>query len=260
MKKLLAAYTALALFFSATPVAAETSNSNATDLERTSTQYWSITDGSQTGLDFTGDLTFSAWVKFESTAGGELRPIIGKRNSTGNQRGYLWYLIVTNTIAFQKSDNGTNIHEVSVSWTPSTAVWYHVAVSKSGTSVKFFVNGSQQGTTQTLTNSTILNSTATYNIGNFPDSGGDSFDGIIDGVLVYNAALADATIAALYTNPCNPSATSLVSSWLFNGNGNDSTGSNNLTANGSAAASSTDVPYSCTAAASTPDDGRVFFE
>jgi len=37
------------------------------DLERSSSQYLSITDASQTGLDFTGDFTIEGWVKLESS-------------------------------------------------------------------------------------------------------------------------------------------------------------------------------------------------
>ena len=40
---------------------------NGADLEVASTTYFSITDGSQTGLDITGDITLAGWVKLEST-------------------------------------------------------------------------------------------------------------------------------------------------------------------------------------------------
>jgi hypothetical protein len=39
------------------------------DLERSSSQYAYITDGSQSGLDITGDLSISLWAKFESALG-----------------------------------------------------------------------------------------------------------------------------------------------------------------------------------------------
>ena len=41
-------------------------NSHSLDLESSSSQYASITDASQTGLDITGDLTIELWAKFES--------------------------------------------------------------------------------------------------------------------------------------------------------------------------------------------------
>ena len=43
--------------------------------------------------------------------------------------------------------NGTNI--VNVTGTISQSTWHHIAVTKSGTSVYFFLNGTQMGTTQT---------------------------------------------------------------------------------------------------------------
>lgn len=38
-------------------------------------------------------------------------------------------------------------------WSPSTATWYHVAVSRSGSSLRAFIDGTQIGTTQTCTDS-----------------------------------------------------------------------------------------------------------
>lgn len=43
----------------------------------------------------------------------------------------------------------------SQSWSPSTGIWYHIAATRSGTSLRVFVDGTQLGTT--VTNSTSLN-------------------------------------------------------------------------------------------------------
>jgi hypothetical protein len=55
------------------------SNTNAIDLEADKSQYLSVSDAVQAGLDITGDLTIEAWVKIESAPGlGESYAIVSK--------------------------------------------------------------------------------------------------------------------------------------------------------------------------------------
>ncbi|MCK5027199.1 MAG: hypothetical protein KAS07_02160, partial [Candidatus Pacebacteria bacterium] len=66
-------------------------SSHSTNLVRSSSQYWSIIDTSQTGLDFAGDFTFEAWVKLDSLPSNETSPfgLFNKYNTDGNQRSYM---------------------------------------------------------------------------------------------------------------------------------------------------------------------------
>ena len=69
------------------------------------------------------------------------------------------------------------------SWTPTTGVWYFVAVSRSGTSLRAFINGSQIGTTQTAsTDFSNINTTDGFQIGKMIAGGGTSYylNGYID--------------------------------------------------------------------------------
>jgi len=174
---------------------------NGTDLESDSFQYFSIADASQTGLDLSGDLSFSMWIKAESLSASTERPLISKRVGADNQRSYhfklgssgsgiglLWY-----------TDGSTIGGNLSVAWTPSTATWYHVAVTKSSTTAKFYIDGAQQGTDQTGSNATIFNGTAPFELGAFVDSP-EYWDGIIDEVGVWSRALTDAEIISLYNS------------------------------------------------------------
>ncbi len=86
---------------------------------------------------------------------------------------------------------------VGVSWTPSTATWYHVAVTKSGTTVKFYVNGTQQGTDQTGAFATIFDGTAPFSLGVWEQTG-EWIDGKLDEWGVWNVQLSAADITALY--------------------------------------------------------------
>lgn len=219
---------------------------NSIDLERGSSQYASITDASQTGLDLTGDLTFEAWVNFESTNAAQLRPIIGKRNSTGNQRSYLWYLSGTNSLQLQTSSNGTSTNpDVVVSWTPALATWYHIAVTKSGTTVKFYVNGRQQGADQTLAASGIFDGTAPFEVGNFTDSGGDYFDGLLKDVRVFND-VRTATEIQSDAHTENVSDANLQGEWNFNNAYTDSSGNGNTLTGSGTPTFPTTIPWTAT--------------
>ena len=182
---------------------------NGADLERSSSEHLSITDGSQTGLDITGDLSIVLWVKFESfdtTESQNYDPLVSKFIASGGQRAYLFRVTGTGSnLNFMKSRDGSNsageLENTQVSWSPSTGVFYHVAMSynNSTKTVKFFVNGSQIGTDQTFTNADIFNSTAPLYIGR-QESDGVYLDGIIDEVGIWNRALSGAEIAEIYNS------------------------------------------------------------
>ena len=170
---------------------------NGADIETSSTQGFRITDAAQSGLDFSDALTFAMWIKFESTPAGEITFIV-KRVGSGNQRSYFWKMNSTTAVGFLWYTDGSTIGgNLSVSWTPSTDTWYHIAVTKSGTTVKFYVNGAQQGLDQTGSNATIHNGTAPFEIGQWIDDVGN-FDGFTDEVGVWSRALTLAEISSLY--------------------------------------------------------------
>ena len=171
---------------------------NGADLEATSDNGFSITDASQSGLDFSDALTFAGWIKLES-APASYYSMIGKRVGTGNQRSYLFYGLNGNLV-FDNSSTGSDGSSVSVTATTNTATWYHVAVTKTGTTVKFYLNGSQQGATQTATLSSIYNSTAPFELGWWSDNADADLDGFMDEWGVWSRVLSDAEITELYNS------------------------------------------------------------
>lgn len=171
---------------------------NGADLEFASSQYFSITDAAQTGLDFSDALTFAGWVKYESIDAAD-SPFIFKREAAGNQRAYDFYSSTT-VLGFDSYTDGSTVGcGVSVSWSPSTATWYHVAVTKSGTSIKFYVDGAQQGTTQTGSNGTIYNASSAFEFGAFL-AGAAYFDGIMDEWGAWSRELSSTEISELYNS------------------------------------------------------------
>ena len=88
----------------------------------------------------TGDFTVEAWVYFASIAAD--RGILG--SSAGGGYDFVW-----------RTSNGLNIGRIntafdnSFAFTPVVNTWYHIAYSRSGTSLRAFVDGTQVGTTAT---------------------------------------------------------------------------------------------------------------
>ena len=92
-------------------------------------------------------------------------------------------------LLFEVSDDGTAVTDSVVSWTPSTATWYHVAVAyDTGGNVLFYVNGAQQGATQTGAKTSIFDGNSRLGLGVSGATGTpNSFlDGNLDDARVYN--------------------------------------------------------------------------
>lgn len=109
------------------------------------------------------DFTVEFWVYFNSTSG--FVPIVA--NGLGVAGGTPTYesnwsifmnignLYMTKYVAGVQTD-------YTFAWSPSTSQWYHVAIARSGTSLRAFIDGTQIGTTQT---SSLSFSGATNNPG-----------------------------------------------------------------------------------------------
>lgn len=194
---------------------------NAMNLSRASSQSFSIADGSQTGLDITGDLTMAAWINLASDPfTNESYPIISKGFEANVARAYIFSvqdLSGTNYLYFQSAATGAGGAGLFVTWSPSTSTWYHVACvyNSSAGEVSFFVNGSQQGATQTGAQA-LFSGSGTFYIG----YGGEYFDGKIDMAGIWNSQLTSAQLTELYNAGVGaqypfPSASATPSSTLL---------------------------------------------
>ena len=76
--------------------------------------------------------------------------------------------------------------------------WHHVAVTKAGTVVLFYVDGVLQPTPTPSPYTNIFQFTSSAAIGSRGDGGGNTFYGMIDELAIYSRALSTTEIAAIY--------------------------------------------------------------
>lgn len=176
--------------------------SNEADLESTSSSYIQVTDDSANWDLGTGAFTIEIEnLTFESfpAIGGldDIYRIIGEgRGISGTgPRKTGW------TMSYDKTNNelrldrydGTTVTTKKVSWTASTATAYDLAIVRDGDNVYFYVDGTQQGSTQTGVSATSYNreeANGLY-IGSYEYGGGPTtsyLDGQIGAIRVENVA------------------------------------------------------------------------
>ena len=137
-----------------------------------------------------GDYTVETWIKYDSV------PTTFTAILNGQSSGSLNFYYDGGTYATNKlivSNRSSN--QLEYTWIPTVNTWYHLAVSRSGSSVKMFINGSQVATT---TNSTNYSSSTTYDIGRDNGVGGGMVGHIsnmraVNGTAIYTAAFTPST-------------------------------------------------------------------
>ncbi|MCC2631635.1 MAG: type sorting protein [Patescibacteria group bacterium] len=160
-------------------------------------QYLSVADNPAVS---TGDIdyTLSAWVYLDSK--GVNRTIMGKFNTTGNQREFVLYYSSSNDrFVFTVSGNGSSSVDVTANnfGAPALNTWYLVTAwhDSVGNTANISVN---DGTTNSIATSTgSFDSSASFTIGGLiPTS--TLWDGRIDGAAMWKKALSPSERTELY--------------------------------------------------------------
>ena len=237
-------------------------NTHSIDLELSSSQYLSITDAAQTGLDISTDMTMEIWANFETFPVSSGQYIgMAKYTATGNQRQYMFALgneaggDVFIRALF--SDDGTGPNTINFQSDSSLATlgvglgeWHHYAVTfdASADAVIMYLDG------VVVANSvlggvfadTIHDGTGDFTIGAQGDVS-NFFDGKIDDVRVWDDIRTPTEISENKDRTVNPAnEPNLVSNWLLDNNLLDETSNNNTLTNNNSAVFSIDVPYAGT--------------
>lgn len=183
---------------------------NACLFTRANSEYLSITDASQVGLDIANDFTFNVWLRHGGDVNGQY-PLLLKDSSTDSARSFNWWYQDNSTPAF-----GLNLHPPSYGYpryfsgtfntTIPTAEYnmYTLVVDVSNgttTKARIFIDGQPTGYF-TLVDGTQAPTTALQQTNSIFSIGYISFmgyySGAMDEIIVFNAPLSDADILELY--------------------------------------------------------------
>jgi hypothetical protein len=238
-----------------TPViSASGANTYSLDLEASNSEYAYITDANQTGLDLSGDFTIEFNVNFESAPTSNVMAALVTKyaNSSSNRSYQIGLYNDAGTLKLQAQVyNGAGSQDVvRWTWTPTTGVWYHIAVTfdisqATASEFELFLDEASQGNGTVIVNtniSDIKNSTARFEVGSARD-GIDYFDGKIDELRVWSDIRSSTEISD-NSDTQSPAGDNLQGHWRFNGDLLDETGNNNdLTFSSGSPTYSTDVPF-----------------
>ena len=142
----------------------------------------SIYTGDSDDLEFgSGAFTEEAWIRFNATTGEQ--GIFSKFD--GALRGHVIRYSASNGGIRAVFGSASGAYDaINASWSPSTGAWYHFAVSRSGNTVRIFVDGSVIGTL-TLANAAAIGGNSEFFVLGFAQTVTDSeFNGWMDDVRI----------------------------------------------------------------------------
>lgn len=105
-----------------------------------------LTTPNATNLNFgTGDFVIDLFVRFNTVASDQT--LVAKWDAT-----FAWILqfLSAGSLRLFTGDNGVASTGYSFAWSPSANTWYYVAIARSGSNLRAYVNTAQIGTTQTI--------------------------------------------------------------------------------------------------------------
>jgi len=134
-------------------------------------------DTQMSAFEYDADFTIEGWFFFNTNNVG-YQGMVGT-TAGGDQQGHILITEANNTIAFLGATATTWNTVCNSSQVPSTNAWHHIAVSRSGSTVRLFYNGTQIGST---TSSNFIRSGTSMRVGGYQffPGGARSFNGYID--------------------------------------------------------------------------------
>lgn len=245
----------------------EGANTRSSEYVDGNSEYLSIADASQTGLDITGDFTIRLFVKFDVLpvdTGSNTSRLVSKWAGT-NERSYIVDVLRSGGNEQGRiitSSNGTDVNQclVDTGGTLSTGTWYEFLFQydASAGQGEFFIDGTSQGTCTGL-HTSIADDTADFTVG-AADGGGDDTDGHIDDVVVFSDLLTSDEIDSITGCVFDSHITdNLQGYWKMDeasGTRTDSSANGNDLSDNNTVGSDTDVPFTDSCAAA-PAGGQI---
>lgn len=136
-----------------------------------------LTGTDSADFDYAGDFTVDFWMRPNSLAS---TPILYDQRPSATNGLYPMIWIQASILYYYTN----SADRITGTTTLSTGTWYHVALARSGTSTKLFLNGTQEGSTYSDSNSYINGASAPVIGGSGFSRGTLSFNGWIDEVRV----------------------------------------------------------------------------
>ncbi len=172
--------------------------SHSIDFERDDSEYASITDASQTGLECLSAFSIGGWFKFETHPSAHVN-LIGKLDTPGSlQDGY--------RLGCRYHDvrfyiDGAS-YETSGNVVSSTGTWYHIVITHDGTTVRLYIDGSEvtDNDFPVTTSNFPSDVSADFNIGAINSGASYHYDGKADEVFVFSRALSAADVEDIADN------------------------------------------------------------
>lgn len=191
---------------------------NGADFELSNSEYLSIADASQSGLDISGSFSFSMWLKLEqlpSTAGTQFG-LFSKYLATGDLRAYEAYILpsadgasAADGVEIVVSADGTTANIDAKGMAAALFAggdvgnWVHIVLTYNLSTRTFraYKNGIEQLTSTRASSGTIgsiFNNARPFELGRNNESAGTYFDGMMDEVAVYSRVLDYGDVLDLY--------------------------------------------------------------
>jgi hypothetical protein len=173
-------------------------------LNSPSFQYLSVPSNAALGFG-TGDFTFECWTSLSGIP--VATPFIAGQSSSGF---CFWYdngMVYGSASLRVSTTGGSNL--LAANWNPNLNQWYHLAVSRSGTTLRLFINGTEAATATDSTDFSTSDVTIGANpIGMFAPvlwsmTGAISNLRIVKGVAVYTSTFTPSTLPLTATQSAN---------------------------------------------------------
>lgn len=220
----------------------------------------SLTRADNATFDITSDLTIEGWVRLASGANGFLVSKWGDSISWARAGYELRLNQSTGALTLSIAGSGSSepsLVSTSVTGTLTADTWYHVAVvyDASAGSAAYYINGVQQGTTQTGHDTAINNNSLPFGIGcnhNGSDAPANFLSADISLVRLWAETRTEAQIA---DNACNVlgATTNLKGEWTLDDVVTDNSGNGNTLTNNGTVTFTTELPATCLSTAYTQD-------
>ncbi len=160
-----------------------------------------------------GSFTVAAWVK---TNGVSTAPLVDKGAPTLTAEGAFHTLVSTGAarLSIQSAASSGDYKDVRSTGSINDAAWHHVVATRDADNhlLKIYVDGAQAATPTSDSGIGSIDSTRSLLIGT--DQSNTRFKGLIDEVYLYNRAISDAEVTALFGScgtPPTPPCSNLVS-------------------------------------------------